>query len=325
MCHHGSVNGQSHGNGKKSCPALPSLVDQLAEDGLVVQGFFPDQTVDVSNQLQLTGTPDSIQFSFTTPQPLKSSDLNKLTLQVVRSLPEVRGLQNVQAKLDVRIKAFNQKINELSAIQNPSPVVQGQLAELRSLRDKLVATSNKITDKLNQGTLIVSQAVVPLQVDNAIQSTGLNSSIQGHFRIETISDIGTAIEGLKTTFHTTITHLPGFPAQDDELDEDFDDSHDKWVARFGWKNAQVAQLPPQPIPVGSSIHFDYATPARLKPEDTNVFTAQLYAWDADDHGLGKLFGTLSYLEPVLDDPVPPQVLAGATPDSLHACVFDMRR
>jgi RHS repeat-associated protein len=319
-CHNGKVNAHGKGNGKKDCPPLPNLLDQLSEDGVTVQAFFPDQTSDVSQQITLQGSPTSIQFSYTSPN-LNPSSLNTFTIQVLRADPNVKALQAVQSKLEARIAALNALKAKLAAQQFSSQ----DLHEIQSLLGALSAISARITQKIQAGTQVIAQSILPLQVGNVVTSAaGLNSSLLGHFRVLLSADRGTSIDGEKTTLHARITRLGDWNdgSADDSDDGWWGDDSDKYVAQFFWKGSKVKETSPQAIADGATVSFDLST-AKLEPEDLNTWEARLYSWDQED-GLGKLFADLTYLHPVANDATSPTWLAGATPNSAHSCGYDMQ-
>lgn len=126
-----------------------------------VHAFFPDLTHDVTDQISLDR--DSLQFTYTTP-PLGPDGFNTFILQIGRVSPHTRQLQRNEAKLEKRIVALNRLLKKAKSKE----VKPDDLEQIQKMRTLLANVASRIQKRINDQFEILSEARLPLQVDNNV-------------------------------------------------------------------------------------------------------------------------------------------------------------
>ncbi|MCM2351892.1 MAG: hypothetical protein NDI69_17900, partial [Bacteriovoracaceae bacterium] len=88
-------------NGKEECKKL--------NGNLEMKAYFPDPTVDVTNQVKIIKKSNTYSYSFQTP-PLKAGDRNNFTLIVGPMNNHLKEILTIKAKLDRRIDFIEERI-----------------------------------------------------------------------------------------------------------------------------------------------------------------------------------------------------------------------
>ncbi|MCM2351960.1 MAG: hypothetical protein NDI69_18250, partial [Bacteriovoracaceae bacterium] len=140
-------------NGKEECKKL--------NGNLEMKAYFPDPTVDVTNQVKITKKSNTYSYSFQTP-PLKAGDRNTFTLIVGPMNNHLKEILTIKAKLDRRIDFIEERILKYK-LSNKN---EKHVSSLQFLMQKLMGVSNKIDIAIKKEPLIVAKYSRPIQVES---------------------------------------------------------------------------------------------------------------------------------------------------------------
>lgn len=301
-------------NNDQKSKKIGNLLDYFKTRGFEIVGSFPNETMDVSSKLVLTGKSETeIGFTFSATN-ISAADLNQFSVKVFNDTKQkdlLSRLSQIQAKLQKRILAL-ESLKKNSRKEAWSDKALSYLNNKSSELSKIIA---QITLSINSSQNLLAENKYALQVDNVIASSSQISTIMNKYKFLLTSDVGSVIEGLTTKIHGSITNLSKNGDDENQSEKEKDDEDSKKIklkiADFIF-NDKYLNTSSVELKSGQTVSFDYQTD-RLLPSDKNIFSIALY--NSKKNIRKNRIGYLSFKIPVIADQVPPFWLGDSAPSN----------